>query len=135
MRKLEIMVLKATIHFTRRNNLPDDILHIDSTDIQNLYHLIFKPKEFARVRNEFYMNANELLTYIRNLLSTLEHDTDPYENVQLTTAIHPAILFHVGDMDKYEVRDKFETLLKTALRTFVKRTVIPITPVSPPCSP
>jgi hypothetical protein len=60
---------------------------------------------------------NEVLTYIRNLLCTLEHDTDPYEHVQLTTAIHPAILFHVSDMDKFEVRDKFESLLKRLLRT------------------
>lgn len=129
------MVFKATIHFTRRNNQPDDILYIRSTDIQNMYHLVFKPKEFIRARNEFYMNTNELLSYVRNLLNTLEHDTEPYEHVQLTTAIHPAILFHVSDMDKFEVRDKFESLLKTALRTFVKRTVIPATPVSPPCSP
>ena len=129
------MIFKATIHFTRPNNQPDDILYIHQMDVPNLYHLIFKPKEYVRARNEFYMNTNDLLMYIRNLLSTLEHDTEPYENVQLTTAIHPAILFHVSDMDKFEVRDKFESLLKTALRTFVKRTVIPARPVSPPCLP
>lgn len=129
------MIFKATIHFTRPNNRPDDILYILQMDVPNIYHLIFKPKEYVRARNEFYMNTNDLLMYIRNLLSTLEHDTEPYENVQLTTAIHPAILFHVSDMDKFEVRDKFESLLKTALRTFVKRTVIPARPVSPPCSP
>jgi hypothetical protein len=129
------MIFKATIHFTRPNNQPDDILYIHQMDVPNIYHLIFKPKEYVRARNEFYMNTNDLLMYIRNLLSTLEHDTEPYENVQLTTAIHPAILFHVSDMDKFEVRDKFESLLKTALRTFVKRTVIPARPVSPPCLP
>ena len=129
------MILKATIHFTRPNNQPDDILCIYPSDIQNIYRLVFKPKEYNRIRNEFYMNTTEILNYIGNLLSTFEHDTDPYEKVQLTTAIHPAIMFHVSDFDNHEVRDKFDYMLKIALRTFVKRTVIPARPVSPPCSP
>lgn len=35
-----------------------------------------------------------------------EDDVDPYEQVQVSTMIHPRILFHVSDLTKAEVRER-----------------------------
>lgn len=58
---------------------------------------------------EFYLTKYALFEYIRSTLRMVaEDDIDPYEQVQVSTMIHPRILFHVSDITK---PDTYERML------------------------
>jgi hypothetical protein len=45
---------------------------------------------------------------------------DPFENVQLTTVIHPVIFYRVSDMGRPDTRSTLLDMIQTALRTDVR---------------
>lgn len=113
---------RATIRFVRDANdqREDDILRIYDTDCFDLFRVIFRANDMKR-SSEFMATRHQVLQYIAEILHSLTHDSDPFESIQVDTAIHPSILYHVIDMDEAHIRRLVEDTIDSALyRTIVK---------------
>lgn len=75
----------------------------------------FKTPEFEK-KKKFITTESRVIDYIEDILSSLEHDSDPFEDVQIETAIHPVILYHVTDMEDANIRDRVLGMIRMALR-------------------
>ena len=113
-------MLKASLYFVNKNNR-DDIVRIFDDDVHaEMYRVVFKAHDMAGV-NEFSMTYRDLQNYISDMLKSLQNDTEPYEYVQVMTAMHPTIMYHVSDVETREVRWQIEDMVSLACRSPVYR--------------
>ena len=113
-------MLKATLYFVNKNN-EDDIVRIFDDDVHNdMYRVVFKADGMEGL-NEFHINYRDLQDYISDMLKATQNDTDPYEYIQVMTAIHPTIMYHTSELDKREVRWQIEDMVSLACRSTVFR--------------
>ena len=113
----------ATIRFVRdeRREREDDVIRIYATDCNDLFRVTFLAMDMKR-SNQFFATRHWATQYVSEVLSTLVHDTDPFNAVQVDTAIHPSILYHVGDLDDWEIRRLVEHTVDSALRLSIVKT-------------
>lgn len=115
-------MLKATVHLTRDTNHPgqDDVISISEVeDTRDLFSVSFKTPDFTR-KKVFITTEARVLDYIEDILASLEYDSDPFQFVQVHSAIHPAILYHTSDMDDIEIRTRILAMIRMALRMDVE---------------
>jgi hypothetical protein len=113
---------RVTIRFVRdgSDEREDDVIRIFDTDCNDLFRVTFQAAEMKK-GNQFFSTRHYALQYISEVLHTLAHDTDPFESLQVETAIHPAILYHISDFDEQHIRRLVEDTVDSALfRTVVK---------------
>lgn len=109
---------KCTIRLLRKTltDSHDDIIRVyEDPEFYEMYRITFGCGELKKA-SEFYLDYGRTLEYISNVLKSLSYDTDPFEKVQVETAIHPAVLYHVADMGDREVRHMIEDIVASALR-------------------
>lgn len=118
-------MLKATL-FIQRSETPgskdDDVIRMYEDETHHdMIQLVYSTPELKREAT-FYLPTSKALAYISDTLKTLTHDSQPFEYVQVTTQIHPSVLYHVADLDDRSVRLLIEDTLEAALRQPVFRT-------------
>ena len=107
---------KCTIRLLRKNNEKDDVIQIyDDADFEEMYRINFRANDLKKT-SEFYLDHGRTMSYISVILKSLSLDVDPFEQVQVETAMHPAVLYHISDLDDREVRHLIEDIVDTALR-------------------
>ena len=67
-------------------------------------------------KREFFLDIPRAVDYVSTILKTLTHDVVPFERVQVTTVIHPAVFYHVSDLSICSVRHLIEDTVEAALR-------------------
>lgn len=114
---------RVTMRFVRDSSdeREDDILRIFDTDCNDLFRITFRANDMKRA-NEFMASRSWAVQYISEILHTLIHDTDPFESIQVDTAIHPTVLYHVMDMDEGYVRQLIEDTIDSVLRRNIVKT-------------
>lgn len=111
-------MLKATLYIQRSRDEEDrdDVVKIyDVGAASDIYRVVYSTPETTKA-TQFYTSRDALSAYIVDLLSSLRYDTDPFEYVQVTTAIHPSVVYHVSDLDNPSVRHLIEDLIYSTLR-------------------
>ena len=112
-------MILASIHIQRDSNeANDDILQICDTNAPHggLYKLLYKTPELESA-HRFHMARHLVSGFVSNLLKSLALDTAPFENVQVTSCLQPAVLFNIGDLDSSEMRHLIEDIISTAINT------------------
>lgn len=109
-------MLKASLYFTRsgRGRAHDDVLHIsENENSRELFDIVYKTPELRRSKR-FTMSEKDVKAYLSNLIRMMSHDSDPFENLQLTTAIQPSIFFHMADAQEnvYVLLEMISTALR-----------------------
>jgi hypothetical protein len=115
---------KCTIRFIRKNEgaKADDILTIyEDEDFAEMYRIVFRPGDFKKTANEFYLDRARALEYVASLLKMLPYDADPFAYVQVDTSIHPSILYNVCDLIDRDVRYIIEDAVDVAIRRPVEK--------------
>lgn len=115
---------KCTIRFIRKNEVSakDDMITIyEDEDFAEMYRIVFRPGDFKKTANEFYLDRARVLDYVASVLRTLPHDADPFAYVQVDTTLHPSILYNVYDLTCSEVRHMIEDTVDASLRRPVER--------------
>lgn len=99
----------------------DDVISVFETpDYNEMFRVVFKPGEYTDRRNQFYLSRHLLRDYISDTLRSLCTDSDPFEYVQVSTAQHPSVLYHVADLENPTTRHMIEDMIMTAVRTPVE---------------
>lgn len=121
-------MLKAKLFFTRRSG-PDDIIQIFDDEIYfEMVRVVYTPGDHTKKSNEFHMTRSATMNYISTIFKSMEEDTDPFEYVQIQTAIHPSIMVSVADVSERGPRWRLEDMVEQAITANVeeiklKRTV------------
>lgn len=115
-------MIKTTLYFTRtgKGRAHDDVIQIsENSESRELFDIRFTTPELRKSKT-FTMTESRTIDYVADILRSLSRDGDPFENVQVTTAIHPIIFYHVLDMDELGVRSTVLDMVQTALRADVR---------------
>jgi hypothetical protein len=67
----------------------------------------------------FSLTRSGVGRYLENLLFSMTKDQDPFEKIQISTAMSPAIMYHVSDLD--EVQSTILSMVEDALYVDVIR--------------
>jgi hypothetical protein len=112
-------MLKATLYIQRATNSTrenDDVIQMfDDDEYRDMIRVTYSTPELRKA-SEFYMTIPQALQYLSDTLKTLRHDAQPFEHVQVSTQLHPSVLYHVSDLDCCQVRHLIEDTVETALR-------------------
>ena len=111
---------KVKLFFTRRAG-EDDILQMFDDDTHvDMVRLVYTPGDHTKKSNEFYLTSRDVLPYVANIARAVSHDVDPFEYLQLQTAIHPSIMFSVMDLSSRRVQDLLDDMIFQAIRVNVE---------------
>jgi hypothetical protein len=116
-------MLKVTLNIQRPNgpSSSDDVIHMyDDDEFHDMVRIVYSTPEWKK-SSEFFLPTVKAMDYIHTTLKTLTHDSQPFEYVQVSTSIHPSVLYHVLDLDDGEVRYLIEDTIEAALRRPVSR--------------
>jgi hypothetical protein len=116
-------MLLATIRFVRnpKKEREDDVIRIYDSDCNDLFRVTFCATDMKKP-NQFFATRSWATGYVSEVLMTMTYDTAPFDSIQVDTAIHPSVLYHVGDMDDYEIRRLVEDTVDSALRHTIVKT-------------
>ena len=114
-------MLKASLYFTRsgRDHSDDDVIHIfENENSRELFDVQYITPDLRKSKR-FTMPEKDIKTYLTNLIRMMSHDADPFENLQLTTAIQPSIFFHMADAQEnmYVLLEMIMTALRIDVET------------------
>jgi hypothetical protein len=109
---------KCTIRLIRKSlrETDDDVVYVsEDSDFDEMYRITFRAAGLKKA-TEFYLDHGRTLQYIATVLKTLAYDADPFEKIQVDTAIHPSIMYRVSDLNDRELRHLIEDSIDAALR-------------------
>ena len=106
---------KAILHFITKDNR-DDILRIFDDEVHcDLYRVVFKPHDQVG-SNEMSLGYEDLQDYVSTILKSMERDNDPFEYIQVTTMVHPSVMYHVCELENRDIRWHIEDMVFLACR-------------------
>jgi hypothetical protein len=115
---------KVTLYLLHKDddNSPDDVIIISQhPDVAGLYRVVYRPGEFARSSYVFVSSYIEVMNYVSDIIRSLDWDVDPFYRLQVSTSMHPSIIYDVADLGCDRNRRRVEDMIATALRTPVTR--------------
>jgi hypothetical protein len=107
-----------TLLFTRKDkgSAHDDKISVSQLEgSRSVYQVVYHSPELKYDR-KFLASSSNVLAYVEDTLTSMRHDIEPFENIQLLTLIHPSVLYHVSDMDEYMVRNLILNMASDAMR-------------------
>lgn len=110
--------MSFSLLFTRRgmNSSRDDKICVCPYEgSHSIFEVVYRTPELTRDRR-FLASFSGTLQYVEDILMSMRLDTDPFENIQLNTAIHPAVMFDVSDMDDSFSRDVIINMVGDSMR-------------------
>lgn len=116
-------MLKSTFYIQRKEGRSsnDDVIRIyENQRYPELYQIVYSTPEWKK-EVRFHMGRHLVGNYINDLLKSLNYDTDPFEYIQVSTSIHPSIMYHISDLENSDVRHLIEDMVATAIRTPIER--------------
>ena len=111
---------KVKLYFTRRTGSDDIIQMYDDETHVDMVRLVYTPGDHTKRSHEFYMTSRDVLSYVRNILNAMNNDVDPFEFVQIQTAIHPSIMFSAMDIGCRRTQDVLDDMIFQAIRVNVE---------------
>ena len=121
-------MLKVKLFFTRRNGDDDIVQMYDDETHVDMVRVVYTPGDHTKKSNVFHLTTRDVLSYVDNIFKAMGNDVDPFEFVQIQTAIHPSIMFSAMDVHSRRIQDTLDDMIFQAIRVNVeeiklKRTV------------
>lgn len=108
----------TTLLFTRKNkgSADDDRITIAPySDSHEIFEVTYRTPELKTDR-KFLASFSTVLHYVEDILTSMEHDMDPFEHIQVLTSIHPNVFYHVADMDDDSIRQLILNMIRDSMR-------------------
>jgi hypothetical protein len=112
----------VTLHLTRRGKASsedDRIVVQHNTTYPNLFDVTYSTPELKMARR-FTVDETKVMDFLSDILESLPYDHEPFEEVQVSTAIHPNILYAVANIGMH-VRGIILNSIRFALRADIKQ--------------
>lgn len=111
-------MLKATLYIHRKDGrrATDDTIKIyDDKMGYDMVQVVYTTPDLENGKRVILPIAKALV-YINDVLKSFQYDSDPFEYVQLATAIHPSVLFHTSELEDRETRYLIQDMMEMAIR-------------------
>lgn len=111
-------MLKATFYIQRTEggSSSDDIVRMYE-DEHELIRIVYSSPEFGGKKGrKMYVSMTKAIDYLGDLMKSLTYDNQPFEFFQVSTAIHPSVLYHISDLETPEVRHIIQDMTEMTLR-------------------
>jgi hypothetical protein len=115
---------RACLLFTRknRNSSHDDRISINAIpECAEAYKVTYHTPDLRRDK-EFTTSYHGVMQYLEDILFSMIHDLDPFEFIQVYTAIHPSVFYSPGDMADEDIRRLIMNMIRDGLRHDISRT-------------
>jgi hypothetical protein len=123
-RRPQNKMLKATLYIQRKEGTSDtdDVIYLhESSMLHDTVEIVYQSPDLRKAK-KVILSTSKAMAYVNHILKSLCHDMEPFEYVQVSTMIHPSVLYHVSDMDNREVRYLIEDMVEMALHHYVFQT-------------
>ena len=111
-------MIRATILITRKGKTSefDDKINISQTsESSEVYSVSYTTPE-SRSTRAFSASYTSVLQYVEDILTSLKYDTEPFAYIQVYTAIHPSVMYHVVDIDDCDARRVILNQIRDSMR-------------------
>ena len=105
--------------------LDDTLVIYDVEENPDMFRIVYHSSDYSRKQTQFHLSRSTTLNYIEDLLRSLKYDTEPFEYVQVSTEIHPSVLYHMMDLEKLAVRNLITDMIHTALKYKIESVLLP----------
>jgi len=108
----------ASVFFLRKGGSPrqDDTMTIRRVDgYQGVFQVTYTSPDFTFGKT-FTSHGSSVCNYIEDSLKSMRHDTEPFESIQVSTVVHPSVMYHTSDMDDADVRELILDMIRDAMR-------------------
>lgn len=118
-------MFKANIRLLTSGKGPrdDEVINFREVEYEDggrMFDVTYSSPDLKLTRS-FVGPEYKVLQYLEDILSSVRHDTQPFEHIQVSTAIHPPILYHAMDMDDSDIRHLILNMVRDSLRTTISR--------------
>ena len=112
----------VVLRLTRKNEpeaSDDKIIVQHNVQYFNLFNVTYSTPELKMART-FTADESDVMNFFSDILHSVETDHDPFEHIQISTAIHPNFMYAVKDFD-CSIRCNIINIIRFALRADVKQ--------------
>lgn len=102
----------------------DDTICIYDTE-NDTFRIVYHCSDYTQRQRQFYLTRHATLNYIEDLLRSMKYDTEPFQYIQISTEMHPSVLYHGIDLEKIAVRRLIIDMIDTAMRHKIESIPIP----------
>lgn len=96
----------------------DDRIVVETYE-HGLFKVTYETPE-VRKNKSFVASESRVMDYLEDIVYSLYRDTDPFSLIQLSTCIHPSIMYEIADLYEKDVRDMLLNMSADSLRLQVE---------------
>lgn len=119
------LVLKLHLVRPDADAADDDV--ISFRNISNMPDLIRVTVEYAATgtveqsgfSNSFVLHRSGAYEYAMTLIGALIRDDDPFEKLQVSSAMFPSVIYRVENLDEWEVRTAIQDIVYSTFNTTI----------------
>lgn len=97
----------------------DKILVETHGEDDEFFKVTYTTPDISRSRT-FVATESRVIDYLEDIVYSLYRDTDPFSHMQVTTCIHPCVMYHVADLYEKDVCDLILNMSADALHLRVR---------------
>jgi hypothetical protein len=118
-----MMLLSIQITRDDENESRDDIIRIRTVeDMPDIVSVKAKFRNNAEdVENQFYLPRGAAIDYVNTLIGSIQCDNEPFDSVQLNSAMFPSVMYRVSDLNEDSVRSSIQNIVYSTFNTTVFR--------------
>ena len=105
-----------------RTGRDDDVIKISKNGVPGLFEIVYTPGDLEDTSYRFFLDRSRVSEYLHDLLLSLRLDADPFEYIQVTTKLGPAVLHSIDDLDR-----SLRSLIRDMVMSALDSTVLTIT--------
>jgi hypothetical protein len=97
--------MRVAVIFLQRPDQADDAIYFDTVHADpDRIRITYRDGASLRgARYTFFLEKSAVSSYVSDVLFGLRRDADPFEFIQSMPAICPSVLYHISDLEDYDV--------------------------------
>lgn len=113
------VVLRLTRKKEPEASNDDKIIIQHNVQYFNLFDVTYSTPELKMAR-KFTADESDVMDFFSDILRGVQTDTDPFEYIQISSAIHPNFIFTVKEFD-CSIRCNIMNMIRFALRADIRQ--------------
>ena len=118
-------MILLSIQITRddNNESRDDLIRIRT--VEDMPDIVSVKTKFRNnsedIENQFYLPRGAAIDYVNTLIGSIQCDDEPFDSIQLNSAMFPSVMYRVSQLDEDSVRSSIQNIVYSTFNTHVFR--------------
>lgn len=116
------MVNLVTLFVIRFREEGDDVIKILNTPVPDMFEVRYETADGSTAPEyRGYMSRTRVVDYVRTLVRALPEDVDPFWRLQVSSNLHPSILYEIPDLSDNDNVNTIVNIVDQAVSSHVSR--------------